>query len=1454
MNFNSRSALRYRRAFWRKFTILPLCFVLLLALGAQVAPASADETEPSTPLTVAEETTTPEVAPEPSIDAPSDDEGDTTDEPNPETETPVQSLEPRKSAPKAGLLAAALPAAVGDETLTVLLTQQTGTPSFDADDAAGHDSSATNDIIRTNDTITYTVSVEFEGSDQTKPTIKFTLPQGQELVSLPPFCLAGSSVTPATLPAPVVPVTATSYQSLPTQEVSCVLEDGSGGSSFDHDFVAKVRPEMPNGTTMDPIVASATSDQVTTPAESAPLTQTVSAAANFDASKRGTATTDTTGPALGFFAPCSFDPSRGCRRTIYPLTINAPADGKGVAPLSSPITLTDDISPDAMYGAGTTTSAAWLAAGAGAMDKYGARITSCGLANFNLRDGTPYSSTAGSNTETNSVRDSGTIDCTQLNVAGEPSQITITGADTTAYTVPSTAQNGSALPADANYVVSFSIIVDVPIDAIHDLGTSVDGVDALTYENEYTDFTAEDVTGLPNTGEILANNLRRVTVRLESSGDFNKQFVGVTGTAGNTTPGDFQPGAGYYEGPPGSSTVHDGNTVVVPGQTVLSTLTGTQTMVAGTGTTFDRTRVMCDTWDDSTLLMPTTFDNAGGGASFLTYLPSGGDPVWIAGWALSNTKQPNTDELPNVTFQYGYTATPGSGAASDCNTGEWYDSIADVPTAVQADGLWTGVNRVRVSYSSFNTADSGLFMVNAAIALRVLDTDDPVGTILPNWAASVLADGQLSMPDALDDGTSSSSSYVPAAHSGALGDRLILGGVTARINKFVRGANEEFTGSAVPQYTSGTAVDYRLNPTLTADVTAGTMAQVFVEDCLPEYQQFVSSTREGSGESITPTIVQAGSPAGAEVTCAANETYVKWDLGQNVVNEPIDPIIYTVEILDTARNGTYTNRVVVSSPGDPSPVGLRDDTAQIQVITPQGIKISKSTPQNIVEINPAVIDTPRTLKWSVDFANVDSPLSVSNVDIVDVLPANGVGTTDFEGALAFTSATVAAGTGINILYTKTASSALDVDAGDASNDVGGSTVWCDAPSGGAIVSGVGTAADCPSSAAEVTGLRFQRPGPFLPADLMTIDIVMTPSNNDGGDVYENQAAGRADGVTLPVGPAKRQIAIIESSVGNYVWEDLDSDGIQDDGEPAVPGFPVKLVGEDLDGNPVSISTTTDADGKYSFTGLASGTYKVIFDPNGLTSNSTFTQQDAGDDDAVDSDGDTTTGETVEFTLAPDSSDPTWDQGLIIDRNVDISVDKRFVSQTELDDDNHATVTYELIVANDGTAEGSYDLADELKFGGDIEIDSVTVSNTDPGDIETDPDFDGVDNATIVEDETIGGGDTHVYEVTVETTVKTTITSAQRDCTLTESEIGTGYLNEAQLTVDNETQTDTACGTPEKPKAPPSGGGHGDSPLPDTGGPELWITLGGMLALALGFMVLARRREEEQVGAHRRIDN
>ena len=114
-----------------------------------------------------------------------------------------------------------------------------------------------------------------------------------------------------------------------------------------------------------------------------------------------------------------------------------------------------------------------------------------------------------------------------------------------------------------------------------------------------------------------------------------------------------------------------------------------------------------------------------------------------------------------------------------------------------------------------------------------------------------------------------------------------------------------------------------------------------------------------------------------------------------------------------------------------------------------------------------------------------------------------------------------------------------------------------------------------------------------------------------------------------------------ASLGDYVFADNNKDGIQDAGDTPIPGVVVVL----LDGTNTPIrSTTTNASGLYSFTGLTPGVpYSVSFvTPTGYVS----TTAQVGGDDTKDSDANPVTGQTRSVTLAPGENNMNLDAGFL----------------------------------------------------------------------------------------------------------------------------------------------------------------------------------------------------------------
>ena len=100
--------------------------------------------------------------------------------------------------------------------------------------------------------------------------------------------------------------------------------------------------------------------------------------------------------------------------------------------------------------------------------------------------------------------------------------------------------------------------------------------------------------------------------------------------------------------------------------------------------------------------------------------------------------------------------------------------------------------------------------------------------------------------------------------------------------------------------------------------------------------------------------------------------------------------------------------------------------------------------------------------------------------------------------------------------------------------------------------------------------------------------------------FNNAKGGALGDLELLCSPAPLEI-------GNYVWEDTDSDGIQDACESGIQGVTVELY--DAAGTGLIASTTTDANGQYYFSSLSnigSGTWSGTGADTALIANTTYT--------------------------------------------------------------------------------------------------------------------------------------------------------------------------------------------------------------------------------------------------------
>ena len=169
-------------------------------------------------------------------------------------------------------------------------------------------------------------------------------------------------------------------------------------------------------------------------------------------------------------------------------------------------------------------------------------------------------------------------------------------------------------------------------------------------------------------------------------------------------------------------------------------------------------------------------------------------------------------------------------------------------------------------------------------------------------------------------------------------------------------------------------------------------------------------------------------------------------------------------------------------------------------------------------------------------------------------------------------------------------------------------------------------------------------------------VVRSPANqgtNDETDSDADATTGRTGLNSVPAGGKNLSVDCgwyvkpdtRKATLGNFVWEDINDNGIQD---PSEPGIANVGVGLSVPANPLAFFTTTktDASGKYLFQDLEPGTYRVSFaqpsgfkpaKPNVIGGNAT----DENDSDAAIADGSTGT-----YTLVRGDENLTVDAGFV----------------------------------------------------------------------------------------------------------------------------------------------------------------------------------------------------------------
>ncbi|MFH1685918.1 MAG: SdrD B-like domain-containing protein [bacterium] len=172
------------------------------------------------------------------------------------------------------------------------------------------------------------------------------------------------------------------------------------------------------------------------------------------------------------------------------------------------------------------------------------------------------------------------------------------------------------------------------------------------------------------------------------------------------------------------------------------------------------------------------------------------------------------------------------------------------------------------------------------------------------------------------------------------------------------------------------------------------------------------------------------------------------------------------------------------------------------------------------------------------------------------------------------------------------------------------------------------------------------PGSYYVKFSLPAGYTFSPRNQGSNDNIDSDAGSDGKTQCIFLEPCDHDnswdaglcIDIQYAAIGDYVWHDVNENGIQDPGEPGLAGIVVDLF--TCAGSPVA-QMLTDNDGYYEFNQLPEGEYYLHFT---LPAGWTFTGQDQGGDDAKDSDVGAN-GRTVCTLLDGGEVDHTWDAGM-----------------------------------------------------------------------------------------------------------------------------------------------------------------------------------------------------------------
>lgn len=391
--------------------------------------------------------------------------------------------------------------------------------------------------------------------------------------------------------------------------------------------------------------------------------------------------------------------------------------------------------------------------------------------------------------------------------------------------------------------------------------------------------------------------------------------------------------------------------------------------------------------------------------------------------------------------------------------------------------------------------------------------------------------------------------------------------VTLLITEIPLRVTKTLANTAKTQYEAQEKIGWKINAFTVNTGPAVPVRNVQITDTLPNELTYSPGSSKVAGKAVGDPVIGVN---------ASGETTLHWDLGDMKLGESRVLNFETTTSPDTFQGTQVENNARATADG-----ALPATSRATATITNSALfAVAKRSA-------PPVVQPGEEVRFDVRITNL-STAEVPTTDFIDWLPFDGDGRTpesSFNGDLNLVSVSQEAGDQqTQTLYTSYDQSRIDLKRDLDPEAMSANIVWCDAAD-------FAKAPGCPSSMAEVTGLRFvgdrMAPGTFT-----TMRVVAALPQGRAGDVLANTAGGRAGGFTANLLSNVTVTNIVQSSMSGVAWRDSDRDGLMAEDESRLEG--VVAILQDADGNEVARTVTNDK-GEYTFDGILAGEYTVRFE-------------------------------------------------------------------------------------------------------------------------------------------------------------------------------------------------------------------------------------------------------------------